>query len=351
MVERVLLDLVPRKLLLDPDDARAVPDAMRSFVAFAALRSGLADTARDQTLDSIDHMEEEYHDLMTDPGSAGPAKAVMQQLLDQGVDLSDIDAVNEALGALTADAAVPALGSTERTQPSPALVAAASQTVALQRLQTVADFYGPRRKLTKTGNPTLADARELVALLPTGDRFDAVIGDRTFKTKSAAELPELSFTLAWAIKAGAVRKIHGKLQATAAWKKLEAKPMERWLRTVDALVDMRPLGTYRSGAYAAFSQMAEFVDDHIPVLLRLPDPDVAYDLALDLVCDNASAAFVWDGGYLADPTHRRQSLASLLDLLLIMFDWAGLTQRVGADTAESDDIVLTELGRWWRDGA
>jgi hypothetical protein len=49
-------------------------------------------------------------------------------------------------------------------------------------------WIGAGRKLTRTGRLTLADARTLIALLDTGDRLDAAIGERVFTTKSSDEL-------------------------------------------------------------------------------------------------------------------------------------------------------------------
>lgn len=94
----------------------------------------------------------------------------------------------------------------------------------LARFEALVTFYGSGRKLTQTGQPTLADAKGLVALLGTRDRIDETFGDRTFKTRSAAELPELGFTIRWALAAGALRKERGKLRATAAWGSLGNKP-------------------------------------------------------------------------------------------------------------------------------
>lgn len=74
------------------------------------------------------------------------------------------------------------------------VVADAERTPVLSRFAVLTDFYGEDRKPTQTGQPTLADARALVSPLGTADRIDETIGDKTFETKSAAELPELGFT-------------------------------------------------------------------------------------------------------------------------------------------------------------
>jgi hypothetical protein len=134
----------------------------------------------------------------------------------RGVDLNDFDAINATLQDL---------GPVRLPQPAPkrpklpvasaVIRESAERAPALARFTTLVDFYGDGRKLTKTGQPTLADARALVSRLGIGDRFDEAIGARTFKTRSAAELLELGYTIRWAIAAGALRKEHGSLRATA----------------------------------------------------------------------------------------------------------------------------------------
>ena len=119
---------------------------------------------------------------------------------------------------------------------------AAGRAPVLARMATLVDFYGRGRKLTQKAQPTLADARTLVGLLGTDDRFAETIGDKTCKTRSAAELPELAFTIRWATSAGALRKEHGKLRATATCASSSRSRWERWRRAADALPALRPLG-------------------------------------------------------------------------------------------------------------
>jgi hypothetical protein len=48
---------------------------------------------------------------------------------------------------------------------------------------------GTGRKLTQTGQLTMADARHLVGLLDVGDEIDPVVGERVFRSRSSADLP------------------------------------------------------------------------------------------------------------------------------------------------------------------
>lgn len=106
VVGMLLLDLAPRKLLLDPDDAAALTAVLRAFVRFAGERTGLDTVFIDEILAAADEAEPEFHDRIGDPGAAGPAKAVLAALQARGVDFNDLDAVNaNAAGARPHEAA------------------------------------------------------------------------------------------------------------------------------------------------------------------------------------------------------------------------------------------------------
>lgn len=359
VVGMLLVDLAPRKLLLDPDDAAALPTVLRAFVRFAAERTGLDTIFVDEILAAVDEAEPEFHDRIGDPGAAGPAKAMLAALQARGVDLDDLDAVNATLQEL-GPMKLPEPAPKRRQKPTAAsaeVVSAAEQAAVLARFGTLVDFYGEGRKLTQTGQPRLADARSLVELLGTADRFDETIRDRTFKTKSAAELPELGFTLRWAITAGALRKERGKLRATAAWCKLDGKPLQRWLKAADALPTLGPLAGYH--ANNRYRAPDEFLDELFPEILHaLHAGAMPFDAVLDWICERAEVGYEWLAPYMQDPEHRRISFGWDLDRLTRILSWAGIVDRVGA-TVEPDrwdasherlvggTLHLTPVGRWW----
>ncbi len=359
VVLHLLLDLAPRKLLLDADQAAALPAVVRAFVRFTGARTGLDDRFVEETLATIDELEPEYLDRVGDPAAAGPAKSLLGVLQARGVDLNDLDAINAALEE-SMPMRIPEAAPKRRrsTAAAPAeVVAAAERAPILARLTALTEFYGDGRKLTQTGQPTLADARVLVDLLGTDDRIDETIGDRTFKTKSAAELPELGFTLRWAITAGALRKEHGKLRATAAWRNLDTKPLQRWLKAADALPSLGPLAGFF--AHARYRSGDELLDDLAPEILHLlHDHPQPFDTVLDWICERADTAYEWLVPYMQDPDQRRRSLGWDLDLLARILGWAGTVDRLGA-TSEPDrydtkrqrlvggTLQLTPVGRWW----
>lgn len=359
VVLQVLLDLAPRKLLLDADQAAALPAVVRAFVRFAGARTGLDDRFVEETLATVDELEPEYLDRVSDPAAAGPAKSLLGALQARGVDLNDLDAINAALEdsmPMRIPEAAPKRRRSTAAAPTE-VVAAAEGAPILARLASLTDFYGDGRKLTQTGQPTLADARTLVTLLETEDHIDGTIGDKTYKTKSAAELPELGFTIRWAISAGALRKEHGKLRATAAWRKLDAKPLQRWLKAADALPSLGPLAGFF--AHARYRGGDELLDDLAPEILHLlrhvPQP---FDTVLDWICERADSDYEWLVPYMQDPAQRRRSFGWDLDLLARILGWAGIAERVDA-TTEPDrydatrqrlvggTLQLTAVGRWW----
>ncbi len=174
----------------------------------------------------------------------------------------------------------------------------------LRRFEVLASFYGPGRKLTQAGHPTLADARELVGAMGLGDHLGPEVGGRTWRTRSAAELPDLSFSLRWALRAGVVRKEHGRLRQTASWAQLSAA--QRLQRSADALMALGPLaGYYGDGPAGA----AEAVDSAFPsLLLRLAEGPLGYPEALSQLTSYMHRHYRWP-----EPWAEEAKLRGLLD--------------------------------------
>ncbi|GAA2216689.1 hypothetical protein GCM10010429_44870 [Micromonospora olivasterospora] len=103
---------------------------------------------------------------------------------------------------------------------------------------------GPGRQVTQTGRLTLAQAREFVPALDTGDVIDPVVHGRVHRTTSTEELPELNTTCAWAKAARLVRFTGGKLVAVQKNAVLLERPVSLWER-------MSPRSGARAGALPA----------------------------------------------------------------------------------------------------
>jgi len=137
------------------------------------------------------------------------------------------------------------------------------QSVALVR------WVGTARKLTQTGRLTMADARELVSVLDTGDEIDPTIGNRVFRTRSSEDLRGLTVALAWAKAAGLVRVVHGRLVPVKKNARLLDRPLELWAAMFEAFDGLGeaicPSGWYASllghdfadGVAALFAGVAE----------------------------------------------------------------------------------------------
>ncbi len=122
----------------------------------------------------------------------------------------------------------------------------ATKSPLLAQARLLVEFVGEGRKLIQTGNLTLADARRLVSLLDTGDRVDETIGERTFKTHSASDLPQLSFIVGVTIAARLVRSIKGKLVSTKAGRCLGRDPLADLQRPVTRQSGTSIKGEHRS---------------------------------------------------------------------------------------------------------
>ena len=85
--------------------------------------------------------------------------------------------------------AISAVPCQNRLVSQPDLTADAAAARPLAQVAALTRWVGTGRKLTQAGRVTMADARELVALLETGDRVDPVIGDEVFRTRTSERLP------------------------------------------------------------------------------------------------------------------------------------------------------------------
>jgi len=124
--------------------------------------------------------------------------------------------------------------------PEEDLAAAAASAPALRQVATLARWIGPGRKVTQTGQLTMADARHLVDLLETGDEIDPVIGTRMFRTRSSAELPRLAIVVAWAKAVGLLRVVHGRLVPVKMNQRLLDRPVDLWTAMFTAFNQLGP---------------------------------------------------------------------------------------------------------------
>lgn len=89
-----LLDWVHRKAVLDMDDAAMMPRVARAWSAYASRRRGLPDAAATQTDTVVEEMIPEFARLYATGERRSPATAAVAQLISEGVDPNDADAID-----------------------------------------------------------------------------------------------------------------------------------------------------------------------------------------------------------------------------------------------------------------
>src|SRR3954469_8996110 len=124
--------------------------------------------------------------------------------------------------------------------PEDDLAAGAASAPALRQVTAFTRWVGEGRKLTQTGQLTMADARHLVSFLHTGDQIDPVIGERVFRTRSSAELPVLAIVVAWAKAAGLVPPVRGRLVRGKKNQRLIDRPAQLWNTMFAAFNELGP---------------------------------------------------------------------------------------------------------------
>ncbi|HVW34027.1 MAG TPA: hypothetical protein VHL53_15940, partial [Acidimicrobiia bacterium] len=258
-----LLEWCPRKLSVPPEECDGLPGALQTFLRFLA-GSNLLDAGCAPTLlleDTIDRLAPGYVEAMGDPSKFGMAKSLFTAAAADGIDLTDQAAADGWISDFNARPeedrrrVLPGPGiAPQRARPvlpplvlpdEDAVLAAAAEAPVLEMFRRLAGYVGSGRKLTQKGNLTLADARALVELLETGDRVDEQIGDRTFRTRSSADLPRLRHLFVWAKKAGVLRVVHGKVVATKGSAKIDTDPRGWFEKSARALLNAGALSSQR----------------------------------------------------------------------------------------------------------
>lgn len=89
-----LLDWVHRRAVLDMDDAAMLPRVVRAWAAYASRQRGLPASAAARTEEAIEEMVPEFVRLYTTGERRSPATAAVAQLIAEGIDPSDPEALN-----------------------------------------------------------------------------------------------------------------------------------------------------------------------------------------------------------------------------------------------------------------
>lgn len=217
----------------------------------------------------------------------------------------------------------------------------AEVSAIVSQLRGLAEWAGrDGRAVTGTGRLRMADARELVDALSTGDKTEGV--------RSSADLPRLGLLVEWTKEARLVRVVKGRLYAVARARPVLADPLQLWLRAFDACFELRQaLIGARSGWHVEsmlFDVYEDVLEDVLNTLYSLPYP-MPWPRLRDSVHLAYRARFQLDSG--SDLRHRMWFEHADRDLrtVLAMLDDLGAIKR---DHGMADpvflDVDLSEAG-------
>lgn len=287
-----LLVWMPRTVSANPEDVSSAPESLRTLVRY--LHHTELVEARGDSLAGVEAAitaaATEFPQAMADRRNFGVAKFWTMTAIESGVDPNDQAAMNGFVeqvraGSIEHDSgalqhiitrrfeggeAIPArapMMPVISLPPEHALAEVTDSSSLVRQLRALVDWLGhDGRALTETGQLKLADARELVARLDTGDVIDPVIGDRTFRTNSSAELTELGLIIAWATKIRLVRVVKNRLVPIAKARPLLRDGRALWNRAFDVIVELgdEVLGSSWCGPRL----LAELYDETVPDVLR-----------------------------------------------------------------------------------
>jgi hypothetical protein len=222
----------------------------------------------------------------------------------------------------------------------PDLDRSAAESRLAGQIRAFAAWVGQGRKLTQTGRITLADARELVALLDTGDRIDPKIGDRVFKTTSSAELYRLTVIVEWAKATRLVRVSSGRLVTVKKNTVLLDRPLELVVALLEAYgkigTALLPSGWAETLLRREFADVAAAM---VNVLYARGGPVPLTELCA-LAWEVATAPYVLDGASDQQLGHWRQMSDRDVRIALEALE------QLGALTVAGESVALTALGRY-----
>ena len=255
-VGRALLEWIPAKVSASEEYLLDAPETLRTLLRYLDAH-GLRDprgAAVEENESTIDATAKEFAEAIGDQERYGMAKTIMMSAWDRGVDIGDPEALEAFLSdvqegrlvldedllgrALERQLGRPAPGQERKFAQLPVrlpapevLAAAAERSKVVGQLRAFAEWLGPTgRALTPAGNVRPADARELIALLGTGDEG--------LRFHSAAELPGLDLIVNWAKKARLVRKQGTRLVPVAKARPVLADAEALWQRAFEAAFDL-----------------------------------------------------------------------------------------------------------------
>ncbi|PZG95834.1 hypothetical protein C1I97_26905 [Streptomyces sp. NTH33] len=374
-VEELLLSWLPEQVTELPGEEHAdAPGTLRALLRYlhAAQLADPRGPALQDSLAAVDAAAGRYREAMADRTRWGLAKFWAMTAAEQGVDVLDgaalqLFAERAQSGEVTYDERVldeilerrmtgQVLSGVARAEPQLPVVPApddelrrqAEASTVVAQLRGLVEWAGhDGRVVTAAGRLRMADARELVDVLGTGDKVEGV--------RSSADLPRLGLLVEWARKARLVRVAKGRLYAVARARPVLADPLQLWLRAFEACFELRQalIGT-RGGRHAEsmlFDVYEDVLEDVLNTLYSLPHP-MPWPRLRDTVRLAYRAHFQLDGG--SDIRHRmwfehadrdlRTVFDALVDLGAVERD-RGMADPVflGVELADAGDQLPADM--------
>lgn len=301
LAREFLLSHVPRSVSVSAVDATDFPDSLRALTGFLH-ETGLADPTGDPLVEvdaAIIDSTTEFAAAMTDQRNYGLSKFWVMTAIGCGIDPTDSPAMNTFFQAaqagkididhdivdhIVARHIVDGGGRVERAvvqlpvflPDEPVLAEIAEHTRLVAQLRELVSWVGDGRALTTTGAIKLADARDLVTLLDTGDPCDPSIGGRVFRTKSSTELTGLTRIIELAKKIRVVRVVKNRLVRVAKAAPMLRDGMALWTASFDAQPALglltRPSTWFGEHTRMLSSIIDEVLPDVLNTLYGLPAP-------------------------------------------------------------------------------
>ncbi|MDX2821432.1 hypothetical protein PV416_10095 [Streptomyces ipomoeae] len=342
-VEELLLSWLPQKITELPGEERGdAPGTLRTLLRYlhAVQLADPRGPALEDSLAAVDAAAEQYPAAMADRSRWGLAKFWAMTAAEQGVDVLDgaalqrfaeraqrkevaydedaLDGIMERrlVGRVLSDRARAEPQLPVVLPPDGELRRQAEASTVVAQLRGLAEWAGrDGRAVTAAGRLRMADARELVEVLDTGDKAEGV--------RSSADLPRLGLLVEWAKKARLVRVTKGRLYAVAKARPVLADPLQLWLRAFEACFELRQaLIGARSGWHVEsmlFDVYEDVLEDVLNTLYSLPY-SMPWPRLRDSVHLGYQAEFQLDGR--SDSQHRMwfehadRDLRTVLDALV-----------------------------------
>lgn len=378
-----LLDWCPRKVIVAPEDRPSIVNGIRVWIEHLVATDQWHGLPVPQILDTLDAIVPEFLAAMEDGSRFGMGKSILTGAPGGGpdLDLSDpsaMEALIEAFNALSPEERLELTGGpididdeldvvgeydlpmTET--PDPELVDRQAAVAPLMtQIDALREYLGRGVRLTATGNPKLVDAKEMVEVLQTDDRWERTVGGETRTPRSANELPHLLFLLAVATVAGALDNDGKTLAPSEVWENI--RPPQQCAFLLDAVLKIGIVsrGTefrYANGRANVFDDMNEILDDsgvHLLVPAFIAGEEyvaVGVEQAISVV--RAQLEDLWPQFF--EGTTVDEMIERNVNRAFETFERLGMVElrdrvdhqeRYGGDTYRTGGSVrITDLGRW-----